>query len=324
MKVLIFSDLHGHPFREFAEDIEGVNSRLIDQIDVINWIKETAVRENVKEVWNLGDLFHLKNYLDSLTLRLVLDSLAGFPVTLRLLQGNHDYRQWDRSPEILDFVKEHVSMMSGFDDLSDVVFCLPYRRNVDEVNTSILGYTGSARIFLGHQDIIGVQYGGFVVEKGVDPELLKKFSVSFIGHNHSPFTLRDSNVWSVGAPLQHTFGDMGSDRRILIFDTQTLAVKSIKNTFSPQFKELIVDTDDTKVPEDTVNFYRIIIRNQVKTPNLGSIRNKRIIYESATKRKDRTQLSFSDSKEDLLKKYVDAKAGGLDKKRLVALGESFL
>jgi DNA repair exonuclease SbcCD nuclease subunit len=311
---------------------------------VLQWIGKTADKEDVSEIWFLGDLCHLKNGLDSFVIRSVFEELTlllgcrgpayGGEIPLRLLAGNHDYRQWDRGDDLIktfQFLSEESLSFSGdagFDPHMKRVFSIPYKRNADEVNKTIASLDDNQfDIFLGHQDIIGVQYGGFVVEKGVDPDLLKKkFKVSFIGHNHSPFHLKSQNVYSVGAPLQHTFSDMGSERRILIINTETLEVKSIANTFSPVFKELIIETGEEVVPEDSKNFYRVRIKTSKPIPSLDKITFKRIMRETVSQRKDRTSLSISDPKLDILKKYSEARVGnsGLDVKRLIETGGRYL
>ena len=72
MKYLIFSDLHAHNYREFSEiDPTGVNSRLLDCVEVLGEIQKYANSQGIEKVIFCGDLFHLKNNIDSRVIKII-------------------------------------------------------------------------------------------------------------------------------------------------------------------------------------------------------------------------------------------------------------
>jgi len=339
MKFLIFADLHGHNFKEFSYiDENGVNSRLAEQVTVLDRITKDASENEVDAVLFLGDLTHLKNNMDTQVLKLLsscFNHMARlFP--LFIIPGNHDYRLWGYSPAFLELFKNFENQIQiadvpgflheKFEDCNDVFipYTTPYTRSTSGMNEVLSKISGD--VFLGHQDIIGVHYGGFLVEKGFDADILSsKFKISFLGHCHESFKVRD-NVISVGAPLQHTFSDEGGKRGwwILDFDKGVKDLKFIENTISPKFYSVDYYDDGTKIPGNPeVDYYRITVHGKLLPSELGVIRHKRITYKFSGKESLRSTIKFSDSSEDIITKYVDMRAGDLDKNKLVTIGREF-
>jgi len=197
-------------------------------------------------------------------------------------------------------------------------------------------------LFLGHQDLIGMEYGGYKVERGLDPKILsKRFDYSFVGHYHNPGIIQE-NVVSVGAPLQHSFNDaakLNSDSSFdenakrgwwIYDDSKVSKLTYIKNTEAPEFIDYIYDKEKKEkefIPGNwEKDYYRIkVIGNHELPERLKRIKWKRVSYELRNIKKGRTTISFSDKKEDLLTKYVEVKAAKhLDKKVLVEIGREYL
>jgi len=355
MKILIWSDLHAHPYQEFSTFVEDksvyksgvVNSRLLDIIKVIREIRVSAKRNNVELVVFGGDLYQAKNNVDSLVIRLITAELVELAVEfpLVMVSGNHDYRLWGIEPALLQLLTdidatESVvlyekecwnTFRSGEDNHryegdGQNFYIVPYSRKLSGLNERIEALETDPKqdIFLGHQDMLGTHYGGFEVTRGLDPDVLsKKFRWSFIGHNHDPFKL-NGNVVSVGAPLQHNFGDKLSQRGWWLLDTVADKVEFIENTFSPSFQDKTVKKGEAVGFEDSKNFYRIKVLDSKAPEGLNRIRWKQVSYETSTEKKSRSSLRMGDTKEDIVKKYVEAQAGILNKGRLIELGRRFL
>ena len=99
MRVALFSDLHAHPFAQYARVLpNGRNSRLQDALDAMSEVFDAAREERAAAIVFGGDLFHTFGRIDTTTLADVFDRLAGLAPEgppLFLLVGNHD--QADRS-----------------------------------------------------------------------------------------------------------------------------------------------------------------------------------------------------------------------------------
>lgn len=332
MKALIWADLHGHNFREFSTTEDGVNTRLKDCADVVGKILLSARKEKVDEIWFVGDLFHLKNNLDNQVIKAIMyemKNLADY-VGIFLIPGNHDYRAWSSDPILLEILEEMPGRLmlcdQGFLTKKKDIYIEPYTRKIDELNKRIseLKVDSDDCIFFGHQDIIGMKYGGFTVEKGLDADVLsEKFKWSFIGHWHMPNKVRE-NVVSIGAPLQHNFGDVNQPKGWWIFDNEKGEVRLIQNDFSPRFWDTKVSSETTEFPGDSQkDFYRIKMKGDLPE-FLSELKWKRISREVEGKTKKRTTISFSDKKDDIIEKYVKVRGGDLDSKRLIEIGRKYL
>ena len=333
-KLLIWSDLHAHPYREFSYYMDqGLNSRFNDCLQCLSAIQTSFLKNECNEMVFLGDIYHLKDGVSSTVIRWITEWLHGWaedwPITF--VCGNHDYTMWNKSPAMVQLL-EHlggnmVTVSNGFVERDSFDFYIEdYTRAVDDLNACLPTLKLDRKtIFLAHQDLIGSQYGGIINQRGLDPDFLsKKFAWSFVGHYHKSEAVRE-NVISCGAPLPHNFSDMHGDRGWWILDTETNELKFCKNDFSPQFKEIILEKDQRIDFDDDKNFYRIKVRGTGDRPEgLERLKWARVSYESGAVGKRRSSISVSDKKEDILTKYVEMKAGDLDKEKLLEVGRRFL
>lgn len=352
MRSLIFGDLHSHNYREFSKlDKNGINTRLLRGVMSLAQITLSGLEEKVDEVWFTGDLYHLKNNLDS---QVIQETVTGmrelaeqFPLVL--VPGHHDLYLWSSNPIMLELLKDFsdnitVIIKPGWIIRQGVdIYVEPCTRKILDLMKRIetLKVVGEESIFLGHQDLIGMEYGGYKVERGLDPKILsRKFKYSFVGHYHQTRIINE-NIVSVGAPLQHSFNDAAetnsdssfdenAKRGWWVFDSDKPELKYIRNKEAPEFIDYVYDPEAKEkgfIPGNwEKDYYRIkVIGNHDLPERLKRIKWKRISYELSSVKKGRTTISFSDKKEDLLVKYVEVKAvEHLDKKILVEIGREYL
>jgi len=337
VKYLIFSDLHAHNYREFSEiDPTGVNSRLLDCVEVLGEIQKYANSQGIEKVIFCGDLFHLKNNIDSRVIKIILDEFHSLFSNKRLylLPGNHDYRMWGSDPTLLELLYDYMVEEGGsrvqiitestvIEDDGVKLYFEPYTRQVKGLNERIASKAEKDMIFIGHQDVVGAYYGGYQVTSGLDPKLLaEKFLWAFVGHNHTPSKFSE-RVISVGAPLQHNFSDIGSERGWWVLDTDAEELTFVENTFSPKFWEVKVGETIPGNPER--DFYRVVLESLDVPPEVEKLRWKRFIYNLAGSSKRRSEIRFQDKTEDIVRKYVELRAPkGFDKKKLIEIGKEYL
>lgn len=359
MKSLIFADLHSHNYKEFSVVEDGVNTRLTDCVGTVARILQSATANAVDQIWFLGDLYKLKNNLDSQVIQLTMYELQNLAdnYPLLLVPGHHDYRMWTHDPIMMELLAD-FSGKTEFQiklcdeagwvtskDADTQIYVEPCIRGVKAIDHRVAALKSRENaIFLSHSDVKGVNYRGFVVDNGLDADLLsERFKWSFIGHWHTPKKLR-RNVISVGAPLQHNFNDVGGKRGWWIFDSNSTKLKYIENIDAPRFWDIEIEEDDElqealhegakkaelepvlRTPGDPhKDFFRIKVLGNKLPKGLSYIRWKRITYElPKTASKTRSELKFSDSSAALIKKYVADRGGKLDHKKLIEVGQRYL
>lgn len=334
MRTLIFSDLHDHNYQEFSTINDGVNSRLLEHLLCLDLIAEDALRLKVDVINFVGDIFHLKNFVDSQVIKLTMKKFEELSeiAPIVICPGNHDYRGWGTDPILLEILSEFSGNIFLPDHSAEIggwtIEMFPFTRDIDALNARLKEHPRTTKtIALLHQDMIGSMYGKFLVEKGLYPELLAdKFPYSFVGHFHDQKSMSPT-VWSVGSPLMLSFGEQDQTKGWLFLDTDEGVVKQLPNSVSPKFRTIITEdgSEITALTDEEAarDFFRIIVHGS-EMPDLSRLRWRRVKMETVSDRKKRTTISFSDSTLDLITKYVKAKHGDLDEGLLIETGRRYL
>jgi DNA repair exonuclease SbcCD nuclease subunit len=338
MRTLIFSDLHDHNYQEFSTINEGVNSRLLEHLLCLDLIAEDALKLKVDVIVFGGDIFHLKNFVDSQVIKLTMKKMEELSeiAPIVICPGNHDYRGWGSDPILLEILSEfsgniHLPTIGTHNEVTCfgwTIKIFPFTRDIDSLNDQLKAHPRTSKtIAILHQDMIGSMYGKFLVEKGLYPELLAdRFPFSFVGHFHDQKSMSPT-VWSIGSPLMLSFGEQDQGKGWLFLDTDEGVVKQLLNTVSPRFRTAIVEVGD-ELPtisdeEAARDFFRFIIKGST-IPDLSRFHWKRVKVEAVSDKKKRTSISFSDSTLDLITKYVKSRGTDLDENLLIETGRRYL
>jgi DNA repair exonuclease SbcCD nuclease subunit len=275
MKILIFADLHAHPFGPYSTILEnGMNSRLNDAVNCLEQMFTYAKSNSIDMVWFAGDMFHTRKTITVQAHKAVYDVLDKFHthrISVIMLHGNHD--QADRSGndhslhsfrEITKVVDKPTWLHVGGYDVDQAFLCaVPYVEDVSAIkeliNKKFAGCdTDIPRFFLGHFGITGAKLGAdFVYENphdaSVDDLNTHIFEAGFLGHFHLPQQV-GTNFWYVGAPLQHTWGDVGQTRGFSVYDTLTKQYTT-HELKAPKFVRLNNATECVESPDNYVQLY---------------------------------------------------------------------
>lgn len=234
MKVLLFSDLHGHAFKPYAQLLpDGMNSRLQDAVELIGRIGELAKEEKVDLILFGGDMFHTRGTIHVQTFNVILEAVAKLALgrKLGILVGNHD--QTSRRGDVHS-VYAFSSVATVMDkpgwytfsikDLRESLHVLalphiPYKDDIIlEMEEAIKTYPGSPAMLLGHFGVDGAQVGSNLVLQDKHclsvkdfAEIQKHVAQIFLGHYHHPQKLAET-IRFIGAPCHHNWGDLGSLR----------------------------------------------------------------------------------------------------------------
>lgn len=237
-ELLIFSDLHAHPFSYKAtQEVYGGgyhNSRLVDAVRVLEEIELYAVQHRIANILFGGDLFHKRGSLPTAAVQLVFSALrriASHGIKLWMIPGNHDYADAVgniHALRVLPYVHDNIYV----EDIPSThvigtfsVSMLPYRPSKTKLieDIAILDKTSvDARhphLLLAHLGIQGAKVGSdYVLVSPHDIDLgdvsFARFDACFFGHYHEHQKVF-RNGWFIGATHQHNWGDAGSTRGFL-------------------------------------------------------------------------------------------------------------
>ena len=275
MKLLLYSDLHAHPFKPYATVLpNGMNSRLADTISCVQQILDYCIHHpEIEAVLFGGDLFHTRGRLSVQAFNAIFETIAGFQVRKipqLLIDGNHDQADRHGSVVSIHTLRTVATVVDapGWQHLQTrtgkfvAVMAVPYTENVQHlrelVNEPMPFSNGSPvpKIFLGHLGIQGAKVGADYVYPGpYDPAIAdlntSAFDYAFLGHFHLHQQLAP-NACYIGAPLQHNWGDKNDPNRgFLVYDTDTRTVERVALR-SPHFVE--VEWDLLKIPSAQQGF----------------------------------------------------------------------
>lgn len=221
MKILLFSDIHIHPYRPYSYEVNGMNTRLWFTLEALKYILSFAHSSGI-EVWFLGDLFEDRKTLRmeaAIQTKTIIDYFTDKGVVLYAIPGNHDYfsktgHVWPLflKPDRI-FDKPSWRIIGG-----KTVAFHPYPMEGYDKFKEFLANTEADYLFT-HADL-DVEKAGLdeheIKVGATSIELYKKFTHVYSGHYHWRQT-RD-NFTYLGNPLQKDFGDYGQEKGFHVLD----------------------------------------------------------------------------------------------------------
>jgi DNA repair exonuclease SbcCD nuclease subunit len=243
MLIAILGDLHAGTHKDHPAFANALKYFVSDQFI------PTLESEGITHVVQLGDVFDRQAAISHVTMRRVrsdfVEPLDEAGLMLHVLVGNHDvpFNKHTLTPSA------PVELMGGYNsvtvydrpmettigDLSCVMLPWICRDNI-EASFDLLKRT-KRRVVFGHLELTGFDmYKGSTCTHGMDAKIFQEFYLVCSGHFHQPS--RSGAINYLGAPMQYTWADAGCQRGFWILDTETLALRFIRNT-----KDMFVDVD---------------------------------------------------------------------------------
>lgn len=222
-------------------------------------------KHNIKEVFDLGDTFDRRRYVNFNTLssckEYFFEPLKNLNIKTHTLIGNHDvyFRNTNEvnSPNLLlgeysNIKTYHEPQTIELGDNKLEVVLVPWVCSENFKQTIDLLEKTKAQVLLGHLELAGfVMQKGSVSEKGtLDTDLLQKFALVCSGHFHHKSN--NGHIHYLGAPYEMTWADWNDQKGFHVFDTETLELEFIPNTFTI-FEKLYYD-DSNKELEELLEF----------------------------------------------------------------------
>lgn len=343
-KAFIFSDIHLR-----IEDIKYDKDRSDYYLPVLEKIKKNINESKPKYVFNLGDTFHNKDKVSSTLLILYYNFLKEITKNSIVVQlvGNHDFSIKKSDKTYHPFKILDMNNLITVDDtyrLNDDIVFMAYARE-KKLFEKRIKKIGNAKVLLAHLDINGFSLGDDYIEKHsfLNPEELDQFQLVLSGHYHEPQSKiinKKLEIVYIGSPLTTTFGESDQEKRFVILNMDDYTYESIPSDMT--FHKTIHITAKDEFPELDEEEIKRGIKYRIKvsgTKEEISIMKKPKKYPATVKldilpsKKTRMKIEKTDSKEDILEKYVEAELernyqgvehSPYDLEKLISLGKQYL
>jgi DNA repair exonuclease SbcCD nuclease subunit len=295
----------------------------------------TLEEYNVKSVIHMGDAFDSRKSIDYQSLewskRVVFDNLKKYDV--HMIIGNHDVYYKDtndiNSPELL--LKTYNNIIT-YKEPSEVnignigILFLPWINKENQDKSFKLIKETNCKFAMGHLEFQGFRVNRQVImEHGLDSKSFEKFDMVFSGHYHT----RSDNgkIFYLGNPYEMYWTDVDDTRGFHIFDTETLELIPINNTYKLFYN---IYYDDT--PLQTFNFsnyknkiVKVIVRKKSKPKefdkfidklNLAGVEDLKIIENFIIIEKEDFEIDEEENTMSILNRYIDDSEFNLDKGKI--------
>ncbi len=278
MKILVFSDCHWSTNSSIVRSRgQKFSTRLDFLINSMNWLNELATKENCEEMICAGDFMDRSTLNDEEITALQKISWNNLPCYF--LCGNHESSVADlrySSIKAIESPNRHIiseaNFSQGFGDTQ--IHFLPYVLETDKQELKSYLFKDNSctkHIIISHNDIAGINYGGFESTLGFSIKEIEENCDLFLnGHLHNSEWVSDK-ILNVGSFSGHNFTNDSSRYKygVWILDTDTLKIDFFENPYSLNFYKLEIKTAE--------NLEQI---NNVKQNAVLSIKtNKKMLFE---------------------------------------------
>ncbi len=270
--ILILSDIQFHSYKAHSKIIDGVNSRLLQQMEA--W--RAAVRVGMEHGCGLmlipGDVFEVRGSIKPSVFNrvtaLVMDALSR-GLSIAVIPGNHDMEHLDAGVSAVDSwdylkagsgdgaaVCRVFKVPGAWEAGGRKVLGIPYMNDVEAFKEVFARLSAAEKpdITMIHQGIDNFNWNGMYPFEGLTAEWLEENNPGIIlsGHYHRPGRSTGGRVINVGALVQHRFSDEGSERGCWVLEDDDIRFFPIAG---PRF--ITIAGSDHRIGSDRIGSDRI-------------------------------------------------------------------
>jgi DNA repair exonuclease SbcCD nuclease subunit len=275
MKLLLYADLQA---------TDGSEVRYLDPSERLQDWRVRRFFEVLREIYDangceglidLGDTTDDRSAIPVPTIDALISNLDTFDGWNIKLIGNHEQYTKDARVHVGRLFQHRFTIVDDVQVFkspdSDAVFVFAaypgdYKALADRLQEIAIQYRGKKLVLFGHFEVIGSQLNSGVALHGVPREVLGSFKVGFLGHIHKPQAV-GKNIYYVGSPFQQNFGESGEQKRVAIFDTQTLEMEwvSLEGYGFPVYRTVTAQEFVDLVKEDSEDRFHVVLSSQADT-----------------------------------------------------------
>lgn len=172
MKLCIYADNHFSQYSSILRSRgEKYSKRLENQIQSINWVEKLAEKEKCNYIICLGDFFD-KQSLNAEEITALKEIEWCSSIHHIFLVGNHESQTNDLSFNTSNLFNllphsEVISVPSKIEYIDFEICFLPYETETKPLN-DIFGQYKKKRLVLSHNNLCGIEYGGYISKDGLN------------------------------------------------------------------------------------------------------------------------------------------------------------
>lgn len=256
-----------------------LNSRIVDQLNLLDWTLEQALEHNIDHIVITGDVFEDPKPFPALITLFIgwLQKCSAHDISVHIIMGNHDIlRTGNFYTSPLDIVSEcELNNVFVYKDI-DTIFIdraaftmVPFRdrksfsvaSNAEALSLlqEILVYELASippthrKILVGHLALegaipVGDEIDDLTNELHCPVEMFKGYDYVWMGHIHMPQVIRRQPLIAhIGSMDTSNFGETNHKKHIVLFDLETGDIQHLDLPTRP-LKKMVVS-----VPKDTIN-----------------------------------------------------------------------
>lgn len=236
--VLVVSDIHFHTYKAHSKLIDGVNSRLLQQIAAWKQAVALGLEHGCGLMLVCGDVFEVRGNIRPTVFNpvsaLIVEALSS-GLSIAVIPGNHDMENlgvgessvdsWrylrgshrGRRKRCLVFREPSLHRIGGRKILG-----IPYMHDPSEFKETFASLSARFKpdITMIHQGVDNFNRNGEYPATGITAEWLEANNpgLTVVGHYHRPGMSESGRVLNAGALTQHRFSDEGSERGCWVLD----------------------------------------------------------------------------------------------------------
>lgn len=192
-----------------------------------------------------GDFLHQAKSIDDMTAHIVaymLQDIAQHFASIHIIAGNHDYAHENYSLlslfEMIDNIKVVKANSIRYAIIDGLKIALMGWCKDPKYMKYMMGMLDKVDVLIGHAEIQGaLNNDNQPNPHGLDAGLFKAIPLTLLGHWHKRQQIGNGNIFYIGSPLQHNFGECTNPTGYCLLD-QSGDIQFVDIGVAPKFMDL--------------------------------------------------------------------------------------